>query len=1547
MPQIIAAVGAAMTAVAVGIGKALTAFGVSAYTAGVIGGLAVKYGVQIAIVWATSKLLAPKLDNVGARQADVLELSLGEHPREAIFGRAATGGTLMDAFNWGGSQNDWEAMVIALADHECQALVGFYVDDKYVAHVGNGNVSGYSDSNGAALQVFFLPGTMTQTLPGTVGAGPNAMSFVSASGGRWTADDRLLGVAAVIVCYRFTPEILGGRPSFRWVIDGKKCYDPRKDSTVTGGSGLHRWNDPATHEWTENAALCRYNYLRGVYTNGQLILGPGRTAEEAPPEDVIAAANLCDENVTLKAGGTVKRYTVSAVVRADEPWIDVEEAFAAAMGAELIERSGMIVIDPGAAKTVAKTFTDADLLEDFPVEVQAKLSRRDLVNTVTASYVDPAQMYEEQTAPIRRLLADITADGETRDRPLALRFVTSANQAQRLGEIERRKARLQRTANVCLGPRYSVLEVGDWVTWQGSIYNALADRTYMVISAAVDDAQRITLGLREIASSVYSWTPASDELDVNVPSFVAPTPPDGWSTGSNNVLWSDIFGTGRPADNATVNRVFAQASAPAGAVDGDVWHDTDANPQITYYRVGGVWVTGPNLATNTNQLTDGAQLGSTAIWAQVTGTGRPADNATVGARTGVNLRNTADTVTLGDGDVITAQGTAADFTGRGPWATVTTPVGNVLAPGANLFPYPRPPAGSTAAALGWRGGIFAGEWGPVGGRIYITQRFGGAAFLDYYGYTVAIGGVAGAAFTFSVVGHASGPPFTWVLRFLRSDGSQTGGLTYATLDAASGRMRATATGPGDATQIDIFAEVNWPASGAYQDFVFWDVKLEAGAQMTPFVSSRLNPRQDGADITASNTAADFAGRGALATLNTAAWGSHISGRPTELTDGRVAAGLDASGDVARNLTESRLNSSNVLRRSSGGLYTGDLAATVGARAGTNLFRTDGSTVMSQAEVRTAEGTAADFTGRQWGATATEAQASNARVPLGENQAVNSEFFGSFPPLGWVAGWDGNGGASITRSVITRGGRRAIKGAVSNTPANGTVWDIAITRNDLSLGVQRYAMPCKAGDCVAAAARVAALNSTGALVFVIFLDAAGNNIGDASASSWIGAGTNGDSVDVVSWPRSSVIATAPANAASVTVFVRVLASGAASAAAWMAEPLLAILPAGQTEIPPYAPGPVDRLADQTSSNTAADFTGRGPWATQQTPVLSLVAPNPNLFPFPSPIYGIYGGSYPDPSSYGWQGAAIGIGYWQAAGGPIYYRPRGAGGPAADEYHFFDIPNAIAGQPYTVSLNGYMSGGNFYPYVECLNGSKTIISAHPLAYDGTSQRYRVTFTAPANTAFIRLVVLASYPAATGYQDVVFSRIKVEHGNEMTPFSSAPEVTPRQSGADVTGSNTAADFAGRGALATANYYRQASDPGAVPDGSLWTDTSVTPNILKQRISGVWQTLATNNTVAAQLYATVSPKARVKTRSGTGSATTDTVTVTASGGSGGYTYAWTQQAGSSATATAATSATTAFQYTLVGLGEENVTTWECVVTDSAGAKASALVRAVFVETS
>lgn len=522
MPQIVVA---AVAAVAGFVANTFAAIGLVSFGA-FAGNLILAIGPALLNIGASlliGKIFAPKRPPAAERQAQVLELSLGETAREAVFGRAATGGSLNNAWNDGG-QNEYESVVIVLADHECDAVEGYYIEDTYYALT----------DQGAQLHADLQDGGPVLWVETRLGApGQTVASIISTQGvaaGEWTSGEAAAsfkGLCYAVVRYKISDKVWkSGRPRFRWLVRGLKCYDPRKDSTVPGGSGTHRWGEPETYEWSRNARVCHYNYIRGVWNYAsdppQLVVGPGRTEEEAPPAEAIAGMNLCDEAVTLKAGGTEPRYIVAAVVRADEPWIQVEDEFAAAMGGELVERSGTIGVDAGAAKTSSFDFTDADLISGRALTFKGKVTRNELINSVVARYIEPTQLWEIATAPIRRSLEDIAEDGEIREATLELGFVPSGTQAQRCAEIVRRKGRKQMTAAVALGPKYMTVEQGDWGTWT-SQRRFNGDSRVMEVLGALQDAQGTTLlGLKHIGSDCYSWVPATDELDADNPAYLAP-----------------------------------------------------------------------------------------------------------------------------------------------------------------------------------------------------------------------------------------------------------------------------------------------------------------------------------------------------------------------------------------------------------------------------------------------------------------------------------------------------------------------------------------------------------------------------------------------------------------------------------------------------------------------------------------------------------------------------------------------------------------------------------------------------------------------------------------------------------------------------------------------------------------------------------------------------------------------------------------------------------------------------------------------------------------
>lgn len=112
---------------------------------------------------------------------------------------------------------------------------------------------------------------------------------------------------------------------------------------------------------------------------------------------------------------------------------------------------------------------------------------------------------------------------------------------------------------------------------------------------------------------------------------------------------------------------------------------------------------------------------------------------------------------------------------------------------------------------------------------------------------------------------------------------------------------------------------------------------QTGAEITSLGWSQItndngNRPDDNADVTGDNVASGIVGQGWGATASQSQadnsqqqWGQVLS-IPTDLTDGRISAGLDANGDLRRNLLSSVLNGSNILQYTGGAQFIGDLNA---------------------------------------------------------------------------------------------------------------------------------------------------------------------------------------------------------------------------------------------------------------------------------------------------------------------------------------------------------------------------------------------------------------------------------------------------------------------------------------------------------------------------------------------------------------------------------------------------------------------------------------------
>lgn len=301
-------------------------------------------------------------------------------------------------------------------------------------------------------------------------------------------------------------------------------YSAREDDTV-GGSGAHRWDDDSTRAWSDNAADCRYTWVRGIYADGHvgdpkyLLLGRGLSEEEAPPQNQFAPANLCDEDVPLKAGGSEKRYRINGVFGGDDAYITTEQDIAAACGGIIVDRAGSVELVPGAAEAPVWEITDDDLVEGTRVVAREFRTKTDTswVNMVTSIYTEPAQKWGTHSAPLHRDDADVAADGEPRLGQPQLVLVTSGTQAQRIGEQVRRQGRLWRTRSLTLPPRFAGVEHGDWLVWRSKRYGPkpgepMTPLTFRVVSDGLNEGWQNAITLEQISASVFDWNAALDEL---------------------------------------------------------------------------------------------------------------------------------------------------------------------------------------------------------------------------------------------------------------------------------------------------------------------------------------------------------------------------------------------------------------------------------------------------------------------------------------------------------------------------------------------------------------------------------------------------------------------------------------------------------------------------------------------------------------------------------------------------------------------------------------------------------------------------------------------------------------------------------------------------------------------------------------------------------------------------------------------------------------------------------------------------------------------------
>jgi hypothetical protein len=490
------------------VGLALTSAGLSAaaVTAGatILTSLAIGAGIGLA-----SEVLIGQ-SKVSAAQLSALTLSFNPlAPRTVALG---TGILSTDVAYWepSGTNQEYADYIIVNAAHEVDGFDQIFTESNLLWSAGT-------------IQPAYI-GYATVDLR-TVGTSSNGIAING--GSTWTSACTLTGCAYLRLRIKRTgasskasSPFSGGLPANMRIIGrGAKLYDPRQDSTV-GGSGPMRATDQATWSFAgigDNHALQALTYLLGWRTGGVVSVGVGMPPTRLDYADWITAANICDETVTLQAGGTQRRYEGGGVFADTDAPTSVLASLCTHMNAELRDVTGKlgIRIAHNDLSGTLTSFTADDIIGQYERGFGEALNSG--FNALRGQISDPSTASLYQLAPYSPVkIASI--DGIDRPSTLDLPLCHSTERAQRIATQVLIRKQYQDIFTADFGPRMWAKRMGDPVALTfapcGFVNQKLRilSMENRVVMTDGDAQQFCTCTLQVDDPAVYAWTPGTATL---------------------------------------------------------------------------------------------------------------------------------------------------------------------------------------------------------------------------------------------------------------------------------------------------------------------------------------------------------------------------------------------------------------------------------------------------------------------------------------------------------------------------------------------------------------------------------------------------------------------------------------------------------------------------------------------------------------------------------------------------------------------------------------------------------------------------------------------------------------------------------------------------------------------------------------------------------------------------------------------------------------------------------------------------------------------------
>ena len=434
-----------------------------------------------------------------------------------VYGETRLGGNIVFVETTG-AKNETMFQALTIAGHEVQSIETVYANDEALtlSLVGNAYTTTYKGS-ATALSFNWLLGTDSQAaLPFFVGTAAENYRF--------------RGIATLAAKLVYNADTFpNGIPNITVKVRGKKIYDPRTTTTA----------------YSNNAALCIRDYLLDT------TYGLGATVDEIDEQSFEDAADICDEDVNLAAGGTEKRYTINGAFSSAEKPKDVLNKMLTACGGKLSYAGGRWTLRVAAYRSPSLTLDEDDIIG--AVRMQASQSRRDIFNAVKGTYSEPSVLYQPFSfPPVTNATYQSEDNGEQIWKDVQFPFTTSAATCQRLAKIDLETARQQISVTVDCNLKAFALQPGDTVNlnfarygWTNKVFEVY-NWNFSIADSGSGLAPIVSLVLRETASAVYDWNSGNEtQIDIapntNLPNPFDVTPPGMTITDELAVISEEVL----------------------------------------------------------------------------------------------------------------------------------------------------------------------------------------------------------------------------------------------------------------------------------------------------------------------------------------------------------------------------------------------------------------------------------------------------------------------------------------------------------------------------------------------------------------------------------------------------------------------------------------------------------------------------------------------------------------------------------------------------------------------------------------------------------------------------------------------------------------------------------------------------------------------------------------------------------------------------------------------------------------------------------------------